>query len=210
MDISEVFHDEDIHEHSEAALKMLYPFKIGEIVDENEEETTQINNKSQGNYPFITKDSIKYKNFQIDLRKGLIAQVYNLSKVDYEEFIENPVYLPYCRLFDSSFMEFFTRNKWYYIPCLWGTVILYMLYSGVTYDYNEPSYFKDYLWIKGDHFSYLNVFFGLFMGLLAWTKIEYLLHRFLFHCDWWLPDNKILLHFHFLLHGIHHAIPMDP
>jgi hypothetical protein len=35
------------------------------------------------------------------------------------------------------------------------------------------------------------------------------LHRFLFHIDEMLPDRPIFLVLHFLLHGIHHYMPMD-
>ena len=48
------------------------------------------------------------------------------------------------------------------------------------------------------------------IGILFWTLGEYLLHRFVFHAeDWWLPDSPKFLAHHFLLHGIHHAFPMD-
>ena len=47
-------------------------------------------------------------------------------------------------------------------------------------------------------------------GLLAWTLMEYTLHRFLFHAeDKWLPHNNLAMTMHFLFHGIHHAFPMD-
>lgn len=48
--------------------------------------------------------------------------------------------------------------------------------------------------------------FGI--GTLAWTLLEYALHRGVFH---WRPNptshNQITLHF--LLHGLHHKTPMD-
>lgn len=212
MDISEVFHDEDIHEHSESALKMLYPFKIGEIMDEDEDDDKNLkrNNNNDAVYPKISADSVKYKNFEISLNRGLIAQIYNLKKEDYEDFIDHPIHLPYCRLYDNPIMEFTTRNKWYNIPIFWTPVILYMAYNGIFYDFQEPSAMKPYVFRGGEHFSYLHVFFSLFLGLIFWSKFEYVLHRFLFHCNWWLPDVRILLHVHFLLHGIHHAVPMDP
>jgi len=48
------------------------------------------------------------------------------------------------------------------------------------------------------------------VGYGLWTFIEYFLHRFLFHGeDYWLPDNPKMLAFHFFIHGIHHAFPMD-
>jgi len=222
MDISEVFHDEDIHEHSESALKMLFPFKIGEIVDEDEDivekngqngKNDKNHNKSNNNnsgYPIISSDNVKYKNFEISLNRGLIAQIYLLNKADYEDFIDHPIHLPYCRLYDNSFMEFTTRNKWYNIPIFWGVIFIYLFYHGVFYEYEEPSMMKEYVWRSGHSFSYLHVMFSLFVGVIFWTKFEYCLHRFLFHCNWWLPDHRYLLHVHFLMHGIHHAIPMDP
>jgi len=45
--------------------------------------------------------------------------------------------------------------------------------------------------------------------VFLWTLSEYVLHRFVFHYDDSLPDNRVALFLHFLLHGIHHAFPMD-
>ncbi len=46
-------------------------------------------------------------------------------------------------------------------------------------------------------------------GLLAWTLLEYLLHRFLFH---FAPDpgSEAQRDFAFLIHGVHHDYPHDP
>lgn len=46
-------------------------------------------------------------------------------------------------------------------------------------------------------------------GNVIWTIIEYGMHRFLFHIDDVLPDRPFFLMLHFLLHGIHHYLPMD-
>lgn len=48
-----------------------------------------------------------------------------------------------------------------------------------------------------------------FLGNLVWTLLEYGMHRFLFHIDEVLPDRPVFLMLHFLLHGIHHYLPMD-
>lgn len=47
------------------------------------------------------------------------------------------------------------------------------------------------------------VFFTL--GVLAWTLLEYLLHRFAFH---WKPspESRFQIILHFLLHGLHHKV----
>lgn len=47
-------------------------------------------------------------------------------------------------------------------------------------------------------------------GVLLFTLTEYCLHRFIFHAEWHLPENKIVRMGHFFLHGIHHLLPNDP
>jgi 4-hydroxysphinganine ceramide fatty acyl 2-hydroxylase len=46
-------------------------------------------------------------------------------------------------------------------------------------------------------------------GIFTWWSIEYGLHRCVFHMDSNLPDHPVMLTVHFLLHGIHHKVPMD-
>lgn len=51
-----------------------------------------------------------------------------------------------------------------------------------------------------------SVFPGLFvLGMLLWSLIEYLIHRFLFHMK---PpgDSYYLIMLHFILHGQHHKV----
>lgn len=51
------------------------------------------------------------------------------------------------------------------------------------------------------------------LGMLTFSLVEYLMHRFLFHSEKYLPDNFLgrpLRYLHFILHGIHHTIPLDP
>lgn len=43
-------------------------------------------------------------------------------------------------------------------------------------------------------------------GLFAWTFVEYVLHRFVFH---WMPPGKIGARVHFIFHGVHHDYPND-
>jgi sterol desaturase/sphingolipid hydroxylase (fatty acid hydroxylase superfamily) len=43
-------------------------------------------------------------------------------------------------------------------------------------------------------------------GAAAWMLVEYLLHRFVFHLDRWLPEAA---RFCFVIHGCHHADPDD-
>ncbi len=46
-------------------------------------------------------------------------------------------------------------------------------------------------------------------GLLAWTFVEYVLHRWLFHFTP-RPGSEIQDDFAFLIHGVHHDYPYDP
>jgi sterol desaturase/sphingolipid hydroxylase (fatty acid hydroxylase superfamily) len=43
-------------------------------------------------------------------------------------------------------------------------------------------------------------------GLLVWTLLEYVLHRYVFH---WIDDSAVGRRVHFLLHGVHHDYPND-
>ena len=47
------------------------------------------------------------------------------------------------------------------------------------------------------------------LGFFTWTFVEYTLHRFLFHIEKFMPDNKYFITLHYILHGVHHAFPMD-
>ncbi len=57
--------------------------------------------------------------------------------------------------------------------------------------------------------SYVKVLSCCLLGNFVWTILEYVLHRFLFHLDEYLPDANYALTLHFLLHGVHHYLPMD-
>ena len=51
---------------------------------------------------------------------------------------------------------------------------------------------------------YLGLFAG---GLFAWTLVEYIMHRFVFH---YMPPNKPwAMRLHFIFHGVHHDYPSD-
>lgn len=54
--------------------------------------------------------------------------------------------------------------------------------------------------------SVIKSYFG---GILVWTLIEYVLHRFVFHMDTRNIGSFAKI-FHFLLHGLHHKVPTDP
>lgn len=91
----------------------------------------------------------------------------------------------------GNFLEPLSKTAWYIVPSLWLPPVLYGTYLGFTH---LPVTTAPVYWL---------------LGLFLWTLVEYLLHRFLFHVDKYMPDHPIFLTLHFLLHGIHHYLPMD-
>ena len=118
----------------------------------------------------------------------------NLQWDDYLQFINEPKHLinPIrdVILFENPYIEMFTKTPWWMIPLCWAWPVYYFL---STSDLSSP----------------ITLAYFLF-GFLVWTFGEYMLHRFVFHGeDYWLPNHPMILAHHFLIHGIHHAFPMD-
>jgi 4-hydroxysphinganine ceramide fatty acyl 2-hydroxylase len=91
-------------------------------------------------------------------------------------------------LFDSPYLEVFSKTSWYTIPIGWSPFLIYYFYL------NE--------------LDVISTIFYFLLGAMNWTLLEYLIHRFVFHGeDVWLPENNTAYVAHFLLHGIHHAFP---
>lgn len=207
-DITEVFHDQRSHEHSEVALNMLLRYKIGRLQSKLKHKDADGN--ASVAYPQITDTKVIYNDFTVDLKRGLVGQAMDLKLHQYIHMIENPIYLPYCRLFDSGLFEGFSRNKYYMIPILWFPLVLYMIYSAMTYKFTTKSIFENYLQLDSASFNPLAVFSSFFLGFCLWTLLEYGLHRYAFHFENRIPENRYLIWLHFIIHGIHHTIPMDP
>jgi sterol desaturase/sphingolipid hydroxylase (fatty acid hydroxylase superfamily) len=93
------------------------------------------------------------------------------------------------RMFQSDFLEFFSRIPPWHPPAIFGPVILYNLFRAVQ---AEPT-----VWAVP----------GLFMaGLLFWTLMEYWLHRLVFHYE---PKSALGKRLIWILHGVHHDWPND-
>ena len=54
--------------------------------------------------------------------------------------------------------------------------------------------------------GYFTIAALLGVGLLSWTLVEYVLHRFVFHFQ---PRSSWGQRLHFILHGVHHDYPRD-
>ncbi len=94
------------------------------------------------------------------------------------------------RMFESDFMEFFSRVHPVIPLALYLPVVGYMLYVS--------------LWRRQLSFVALAALFLL--GILLWTLIEYLIHRYIFHYE---PKTRWGKQLHFVIHGVHHDYPND-
>ena len=101
---------------------------------------------------------------------------------------------PSIRLFRSDFLESLTHVHPAVVPIVWCPVVAWFVWAG---------------W----HEAPANMTAGRFTaalvaGLFAWTLVEYVLHRFVFHFSPARPAPW-LKHLVFLFHGIHHVQPWD-
>mmetsp|Transcript_22698 Transcript_22698/g.35519 ORF Transcript_22698/g.35519 Transcript_22698/m.35519 type:complete len:342 (+) Transcript_22698:113-1138(+) len=173
-DITEVFEDEDMHVHSNAAHAMFDRYRVGFLAG-------------------ATVRTGKTEQSLIDYTKPIIAQVGGLGN-KYSEYIHTPQVLDEpARFFSSDFLEFFSRTPWYIVPIVWLPVIVGLVIYSSQLGMSVP-------WIA-------TVFLA---GLVVWSILEYTLHRYLFHLDEWVEFSKWTITLHFLLHGVHHLLPMDP
>ena len=93
------------------------------------------------------------------------------------------------QLFDSEFLNFFSRVHPSIPAIVFGPVVIAMQWLGADRGYGAG--------------SLLLLTLG---GLGIWTLTEYWLHRLLFH---WEPDNTFGRRMHFIIHGVHHDHPND-
>jgi dihydroceramide fatty acyl 2-hydroxylase len=95
-----------------------------------------------------------------------------------------------CRMFESDFLERFSRIHPATVFVVWIPFALFFLTrSALRHDVGVTG-------IAG-------AFLG---GLFTWTFAEYVLHRWVFH---WTNETAWGKRVHFLLHGVHHQCPKD-
>src|ERR1700747_2110210 len=98
------------------------------------------------------------------------------------------------RMFESDFMAF----SWKFFSgvhpatplVLYLPVVGYMLYLA--------------LWRQ--KLSLLVVAGFFLLGVLLWTLLEYLIHRYVFHYE---PKTRAGKRLHYIIHGVHHDYPND-
>ena len=94
------------------------------------------------------------------------------------------------RMFQSDFLDLFSRTHWSVVPIIWLPVCALMMVYSIART------------TAGWGWS-----LGLFaLGFVFWTLTEYWLHRVFFH---WQPGGKWGERMHFLVHGVHHNWPKD-
>jgi hypothetical protein len=96
------------------------------------------------------------------------------------------------RLFKSDFLEFFTHIHPAVVLVIWLPVAAVFLAVAIA---SRP-----------ESLSPLYIPVGFLVGVFVWTFAEYMLHRFVFHFPPHTPWQEQLS---FLIHGVHHAQPME-
>lgn len=231
-DVADILKDEISHTHSDSAYEILDEYHIGYVAPEvlmdavrdskapdsivplppnakglaELERTTLPNGKpifeatGMSSAEDLSKETDTSADFQtykfLDLNKPLLMQVWRggFTKKFYLEQVHRPRHYKggaSAPLF-GNFLEPLSLTPWWVVPMVWLPPVTYGTFLGFANMGNYPltaSY-----WIG---------------GLCLWTLVEYVLHRFLFHIENWLPDNRVGITLHFLLHGIHHYLPMD-
>ncbi|KAF9425525.1 fatty acid alpha-hydroxylase [Podila epigama] len=218
QDITQLMSDPILHLHSEGAYEMLDEFFLGSF---NRTSTTTSTSKVSSTYhadssvhhrSSLSPVTFKHneteasylkptdlvadkKNKFLDLSQPLFYQLWNSSytKAFYLEQVHIPRHVPgSARIFGSPYLEVFTKTPWYAIPLFWLPIIAYNSHRSLQEG------------LRNEQTATL-----FFAGMILWTLTEYVLHRFLFHLDDYLPDTTFWQVGHFLLHGIHHYLPMD-
>jgi 4-hydroxysphinganine ceramide fatty acyl 2-hydroxylase len=101
---------------------------------------------------------------------------------------------PKCaRLFRSDFLEAFSKTAWWVVPAVWLPVCAALWAPYARSPQADPA----------------EAAVLLASGVFIWTLVEYSLHRWVFHLDGATPDAPAALTAHFLIHGVHHKIPLD-
>lgn len=218
-DITAIMADSASHDHSESAYEMLDDSMLIGYLATPEEESLLLDNRN--NTPVevkLNEEVVDLSEFHdhlpsermlwvqtdyeadakkhgfLDLKKPLLMQVLNggWSKRVYLDQVHRPRHYgkESAPLF-GNFLEPLSLTPWWVVPLVWLPVNFFIFMVG----------------FRNQHPMTALSFWAI--GLFVWTIVEYCLHRFIFHLDEYLPDNRFALFTHFLLHGVHHYLPMD-
>ncbi len=93
------------------------------------------------------------------------------------------------RMFESDFLEMFTKVHWTVPLFIFIPAIAYLIYRSVEFNVTAGNFVLLY-----------------FSGIIFWTFTEYSLHRFLFHYH---AKNRSIEEIFWTFHGVHHDYPQD-
>ena len=94
------------------------------------------------------------------------------------------------RMFKSNFMEAMSKVHFSVPLFIYVPVVLYFLGKSAFVLHTNAG----------------TIILFYFLGILGWSLIEYVLHRFVFH---FTPKGKFMERIHFVFHGVHHDYPND-
>ncbi|XP_033114068.1 dihydroceramide fatty acyl 2-hydroxylase FAH2-like isoform X1 [Anneissia japonica] len=194
------------HEHSFNAYQLMNDYCCGTFnktkasrhLTQQQKNIEETSSKVNG----VSHEQQQSKSFEnlIDWNQPILWQVSRLGS-KYNNWVHTPVDKP-LRLFKSELFEYLSKTPWFIIPIVWIPVVLLTSFRSLRF-------FKEVTPEKTDSEVLETFFFHFFAGILLWTILEYLLHRFLFHLEP-SPKYPMSITFHFLLHGQHHKVPFDP
>ncbi|KAL7271121.1 fatty acid alpha-hydroxylase [Rhizina undulata] len=217
-DISAILADEISHTHSESAYEILSEYLVGFLSASETPVITKLStagkagilppsppgtpspltgmsSEEEMSIPTDLVEDYK-KNKFLDLTKPLLMQVWNggFSKEFYLQQVHKPRHYKggeSAPLF-GNFLEPLSKTPWWVVPIVWLPWVAYGVYEAN----------------KGMSSGVVTAMWFTF-GVAIWSLVEYGMHRCLFHLDEKMPDNRVCITLHFLLHGIHHYLPMD-
>uniref|UniRef100_A0A1A9WR42 Fatty acid hydroxylase domain-containing protein n=1 Tax=Glossina brevipalpis TaxID=37001 RepID=A0A1A9WR42_9MUSC len=132
----------------------------------------------------------------VDWSRAMLPQIGKICK-HYEEWVHKPVDRS-LRLFEPWYLEMCSKTVWWVVPIFWLPVISALIYNQIWA-----------VLFAGNMVKILALLFYFLLGVIFWTFLEYVLHRYLFH----MPINKQshpwICTFHFMIHGLHHKVPFD-
>ena len=94
------------------------------------------------------------------------------------------------RMFRSDFLEFFSHVHPAVPLILYSPIVFLMLFLSVAHR----------------HVSVGTTIGFFLLGVLLWTLLEYVIHRYFFHYQ---PKTNWGRQLHFIVHGVHHDYPQD-
>ncbi len=95
------------------------------------------------------------------------------------------------RIFQSPFLEQFTHVPPWLPLVFWGPLVVALYWRAVAVHELGAGV----------------ILLMSLLGFLSWTLAEYVLHRYIFHFS---PKGAFQTRFQFIIHGMHHADPVDP